>query len=192
MQRYAFQIQYLGKNYFGWQRQIGQISVQEKIEKTIQKLYNQENIDIVGCGRTDAGVHAHQYFLHVDLPEIADPKQFIFKLNRILPDSISIHAIEEVECDLHARFNAKARTYRYFIHQKKNAFLNEFSWYHPVKLDYQKMNDVANDKNRHSPVNKTKRIGNSQAGERNFYAGVVEKKDIGDTENQARQRQRND
>jgi tRNA pseudouridine38-40 synthase len=143
MKRYFFELSYNGTSFFGWQRQPKQISVQQEIEEALSKIHSNSPFGVVGCGRTDAGVHAHQYFLHVDLPEIIDPKQFIFKLNRMLPDSISIHAIEEVECDLHARFNAKARTYRYFIHQKKNAFLNEFSWHHPADLDFQKMNEAA-------------------------------------------------
>jgi tRNA pseudouridine38-40 synthase len=143
MKRYFFELSYDGTSYFGWQRQPKQLSVQEEIENTLTKLNSNQHIPIVGCGRTDAGVHAHQYFIHVDHPSIPDLEQFVFKLNRMLPSSIVIHNIEEVDSMKHARFDAKARTYRYFINQKKNAFSTLFSWYYPQALDIEKMNQAA-------------------------------------------------
>lgn len=143
MKRYFFELSYNGKEYFGWQRQPKQNSVQQEIEETLSKLQSNQPVNVVGCGRTDTGVHAHQYFLHVDLPAIENIEHFIFKLNRMLPDSITIHGIKEVEQDLHARFDAKSRTYRYFIHLKKNSFITDFSWYYPQSLDFDKMNEAA-------------------------------------------------
>ena len=78
------------------------------------------------CGRTDAGVHAEQYFLHTDLPLTWDPQQLIFKLNRMTPPDLAFFQAWEMQHDLHARFDATQRTYRYFIHQQKNPF-KEFS-----------------------------------------------------------------
>lgn len=144
MQRYAFQIQYHGKNYFGWQRQLGQISVQERIEKTIQKLYNQEDIDIVGCGRTDTGVHAHDYVFHVDLEERYAVDELQYKLNKMFPEDIAILSLKKVESSFHARFDAKKRTYRYFLHQQKNPFKNDISLFFPSRLDFDKMNQACN------------------------------------------------
>lgn len=143
MKRYFFEISYKGTDYFGWQRQPKQISVQEEIEETLSKLHSNTPVSIVGCGRTDTGVHAKQYFFHVDLPEIALIKHFVFKMNRMLPDAIVVHTIDEVASEKHARFDATDRIYRYFIHQKKNAFNTGISWYFPQKLDVTAMNRAA-------------------------------------------------
>jgi tRNA pseudouridine38-40 synthase len=142
MKRYFIEISYNGSDFFGWQRQPRQISVQEVIEDSLSKIHSNQPISIVGCGRTDTGVHAKQYFFHVDLDEKIVDGQFAFKLNRMLPNSIVVHKIEMV-IDKHARFDAKKRTYRYFIHQKKDAFINEFSWYMPVQIDIERMNRAA-------------------------------------------------
>lgn len=143
LKRYFIEISYKGTNYFGWQRQPREISVQEVIENTLSKIYSNSPILIVGCGRTDTGVHANQYFFHVDLEEISEIDQFLFKLNRMLPNSIVVHGIEEVEMTKHARFDARKRTYRYFIHKKKNAFNYDTSWHVPQVLDFEKMNEAA-------------------------------------------------
>lgn len=143
LQRYFIEISYKGTDYFGWQRQPRQISVQEEIENVLSKIYSNQAISIVGCGRTDTGVHAKQYFFHVDLTEVIELDQFRFKLNRMLPNSIVVHSIQKVELTKHARFDAKKRTYRYFIHQQKNAFINDTSWLFPQSLDFDKMNEAA-------------------------------------------------
>ena len=144
MKRYFIELSYNGKNFFGWQRQPGQISVQEEIETALSKLYSNKEISVVGCGRTDSGVHAKSYFLHVDLPDhdaLKDLNQFIFKLNKMLPESIVLHELFETE--KHARFDAIKRTYRYFVHFKKDPFISEQSWYFPQQLDVKRMNDAA-------------------------------------------------
>ncbi len=143
MQRYFIELSYKGTPYFGWQRQPSCISVQEVIESQLSKLHSNEPISVVGCGRTDTGVHAHHYILHVDLPEIDDCDKFQFKLNRMLPDSIAISRVFPVSSDLHARFSATERTYRYFIHREKNPFIPETSWYFPQDLDFDAMNVAA-------------------------------------------------
>lgn len=143
MRRYFFELSYNGTIYFGWQRQPEQMSVQQEIEDALSKLNSNIPVSVVGCGRTDTGVHAKQYFLHVDLPEIPDTEQFKYKLNKMLSGNISIQLIKPVDPDLHARFSATARTYRYFIHQHKDPFLNEFSWHYPQKLDLEAMNEAA-------------------------------------------------
>lgn len=143
MHRYFVELSYNGTHFFGWQRQPKQISVQEEIENAFTKLNSNNPIQVVGCGRTDTGVHAHHYVLHVELEEVKDVDQLVFKLNKILPESISIHSIKEVANDMHARFNATSRTYRYFIHQKKDPFKQDTSWYFPQKLDFDAMNKAA-------------------------------------------------
>jgi tRNA pseudouridine38-40 synthase len=142
MKRYFFEIAYNGSSYFGWQKQPRQHSVQAEIENCLSKLHSNEPIQIVGCGRTDTGVHANNYFFHVDLPQLKSLDKFQFKLNRMLPNSIVVHAIVEVEATKHARFDAKNRTYRYFMHSKKNPFI-ENSWYYPKELNIAAMNTAA-------------------------------------------------
>lgn len=143
MTRYKFELSYNGKPYFGWQRQLNQISVQEEIETALFKLNHNQAISVVGCGRTDTGVHAKYYVLHVDFEDGFYNIDLQFKLNRMLPESISIQKIEQVLPDFHARFDAKSRTYRYFLHQVKDPFIVDFSLFHPAQLDFEAMNVAA-------------------------------------------------
>jgi tRNA pseudouridine38-40 synthase len=144
MKRYFFEIAYNGSSFHGWQRQPNATSVQDVIEDTFSKLQSGKEVSIVGCGRTDAGVHAKKYFFHVDLPEIANIEQFIFKLNRMFPRDIAVFNIIQVIEELHARFDAKNRTYRYFIHQQKDPFKEGLSLYFPQELNFEAMNVAAN------------------------------------------------
>ena len=143
MQRYFFTISFNGSDYFGWQRQPRQHSVQEEIENALGKIHSNRSVTVIGCGRTDSGVHAAHFVFHVDLPSITDPEKFLFKLNRMLPHSIVVHSFAAVSADSHARFDATRRTYRYFIHQQKNAFINETSCFVASKLDFEQMNAAA-------------------------------------------------
>ncbi|MBK8351303.1 MAG: tRNA pseudouridine(38-40) synthase TruA [Saprospirales bacterium] len=124
--RYFLELSYNGKNYAGWQRQNNAISVQEVLEVNLSKILNNK-IEIVGCGRTDAGVHAKQYFAHVDI-EKALPENFLYRINNMLPEDIAIQKIFDVKPDFHARFDAINRTYKYFIHFEKNPFLEDYSF----------------------------------------------------------------
>ncbi|TNF47149.1 MAG: tRNA pseudouridine(38-40) synthase TruA [Bacteroidetes bacterium] len=143
MERFFFEISYNGTEYFGWQRQPKQISVQEEIETCLIKLYSNKKIEIVGCGRTDTGVHAKQYFFHVDLElDAGTEDQMRYKLNKMLSANISVQRIFKLE--KHARFDATLRTYRYFIHSKKDPFRYTQSWYLNQVLDVEKMNSAAN------------------------------------------------
>lgn len=141
--RYFINLSYDGTDFFGWQSQAKQISVQETIESALSKLYSNEPIKVVGCGRTDSGVHAKSYTLHVDLPSFSSSEELVFKLNRILPSSISVHSLNEVGSEKHARFDAKRRTYRYFIHLSKDPFNVKYSTYFHHDLDFEAMNKAA-------------------------------------------------
>ena len=143
MKRYFIELSYNGRDFFGWQRQPNDRSIQEEIETAITKMHSNQTIKVVGCGRTDTGVHAHHFILHVDLPEISDLEKLKFKLNRMLTASIAIQQIYEVDCDMHARFSATKRTYRYYIHHHKNPFNNQLSWHVQHKLDIDAMNHTA-------------------------------------------------
>lgn len=142
LRRYFFEISYFGKDYCGWQIQPDVPSVQETIEKELSKLHSNQEVKIVGCGRTDTGVHAQHYIFHTDIPNVENLEHFIFKLNKMLPESIAVHSMYEVSEDLHARFSAKRRTYRYFIHTEKNAFINDQSFYFSKELDLKRMNEA--------------------------------------------------
>ncbi|HNF49376.1 MAG TPA: tRNA pseudouridine(38-40) synthase TruA [Chitinophagales bacterium] len=126
--RYFLKLAYHGKNYCGWQRQENAIAVQQVLEEKLQLVIGYP-ADITGCGRTDAGVHAHQYFAHFDVRDaISDTELFIYKFNALLPDSIAIYACFPVVDDLHARFSASSRSYKYFMHYGKNPFRDDFSF----------------------------------------------------------------
>jgi tRNA pseudouridine38-40 synthase len=143
MQRYFIELAYNGEDYYGWQRQPRQISVQEVIEDCLTKLNSNTEIKVLGCGRTDTGVHAHHFILHTELPVIENTDQFIFKLNRMLPQSVVIHQVFAVKENSHARFDANSRTYRYFIHRNKDPFKQGQSWLVTTDLDFEKMNEAA-------------------------------------------------
>lgn len=141
-QRYFFQISYKGTNYCGWQRQLKQLSIQQVIEEQFYKLFGQKTT-IVGCGRTDTGVHASDYYFHCDILTKFDSLKLVFKLNRMLPSDISVKSIRQMNKEAHARFDAEARTYHYKIHTSKSPYLIDLSTYIPQCLDFQKMNQAA-------------------------------------------------
>ena len=124
--RYFIHLGFDGSNYKGWQRQKNTIkTVQEVIEQMLFKIFKKK-VTVFGCGRTDAGVHASQYVIHIDLDEtpVFDLK---FRLNKNLPRGIAVFEIIEVKEQQHCRYDAVARTYDYFIHWKKDPVLFQHS-----------------------------------------------------------------
>ncbi len=142
--RYFIHLAYDGTNYHGWQKQDNAHSVQEEIMRSLQKLLQKE-VTVVGCGRTDAGVHAKDFYLHFDLEETLpfETSKFIYKCNSILPSDIVFFDVFKVKENAHARFDAKSRSYEYHIHTKKNPFVKQFSNFFPLSLDIEKMNKAA-------------------------------------------------
>ncbi|MBC6111462.1 tRNA pseudouridine(38-40) synthase TruA [Pedobacter fastidiosus] len=139
--RYFFHIAYQGQHFSGWQRQPGVKSVQEAIEDSLSKIFKQ-TIPIFGCGRTDAQVHASQFFFHADIEPEFDFDLF-FILNKSLPHSIAVFDIIKMEGLPHARFDAVQRKYDYFTHTYKDPFLGtQSSYYHEHNLDFKKMKQV--------------------------------------------------
>ncbi len=142
--RFAVRISYNGTSYSGWQAQPNSVTIQEEIEASIYKKYR-EKIKIVGCCRTDKGVHAKDFLFHFDSSfDIRD--NFVYTLNKLTSKNISINDINLVSNDFHARFDAKSRTYKYYIHTRKNPFKENLSYYFQplVNTDFDKMNNVAN------------------------------------------------
>jgi tRNA pseudouridine38-40 synthase len=142
MHRYLIRLSYDGSNYHGWQIQPNGNSVQEEIQKALSTLLR-FNVEIVGAGRTDAGVHARDMAAHFDVEDGLDGAQLAYRLNRILPRDISVQSVDEVKLDLHARFSAVSRTYHYYIHTRKDPFLRDCSCELHYKLDFQRMNEAA-------------------------------------------------
>lgn len=139
--RYFIELAYKGTNYHGWQYQPDASSVQETLNKALSLLLRKE-IDIVGAGRTDTGVHAKKMFAHFDFETEIDSPQLVSRLNSFLPKDIAIFNIINVADEAHARFDATKRTYEYHIHTFKDAFENEGSWLYKTKLDLEKMNEA--------------------------------------------------
>lgn len=142
--RYFLHISYDGTNYHGWQRQLNSHSVQEEIESALRKLLRQEKVVSVGCGRTDAGVHARDFYLHFNAENpILDKEEVFFKLNLMLPKDIGLFGLWQVGDLTHARFDATERSYEYHIHQRRDPFVQRFSTFYPWPLDVGRMNEAA-------------------------------------------------
>jgi tRNA pseudouridine38-40 synthase len=141
--RYFIQLCYNGKAYHGWQMQENAITVQEVVNKSLSTILREE-INLLGAGRTDTGVHAEFYMAHFDLSyKIVGKGLFINRLNKVLPHDIAIQDIFSVSHDANARFDAVSRTYEYRICKVKNPFIEDFSWQYKIHLDVEKMNHAA-------------------------------------------------
>ncbi len=142
--RYFIQLAYKGTNYHGWQIQTNAATIQETLEKALSTILK-EKIETVGAGRTDTGVHTRFFMAHFEClkEQLDQDKKIIVSLNGILPLDISVQKILPVSQDSHARFSAISRTYEYHIHQQKDPFLEEYSYYLSSRLDMDKMNKAA-------------------------------------------------
>lgn len=135
--RFFAEITYFGEAYCGWQIQPNETSVQETLEKALS-LISRTPINVVGQGRTDAGVHALQSFAHFDVETPPyKPEQWAHKLNALLPHDIAVKRIIPVDERAHARFDAMQRSYRYIISRVKDPFFYKRAWniYRPLDLD---------------------------------------------------------
>lgn len=141
--RYFLRLAYNGTNFSGWQRQPNNPTVQQILEESFSTILR-SRIEITGCGRTDAGVHASSYIAHFDF-DGEFPPGFKNRINRFLPKDIAVHEITEVHDDAHARFNAVRRSYEYHIVFEKNPFLTEtaLAVNYGDKLDFEKMQEAA-------------------------------------------------
>ena len=134
---------YDGTRYHGWQIQPNGVSVQEKLQEALSTLLR-EPIVVTGAGRTDAGVHARMMVAHFDWEgAVIDGQQLAYKLNRLLPYDIAVSKVEPVSEEMHARFSAKSRMYRYYIHTVKDPFQRAYSCEIHYPLVFAKMNEAA-------------------------------------------------
>ena len=150
-QRYFIELSYDGANYHGWQVQKNAVSVQEVLNEKLSVILRQQ-IETTGCGRTDTGVHAREFFAHFDVgketidhrPWTMGRNEIIIRgLNSILPKDIAIKRIFPVAANTNARFDATRRTYEYHIHFDKDPFKNGYSWELRDRPDIALMNAAA-------------------------------------------------
>lgn len=144
--RYFLHLAYNGAPFFGWQVQPDHPSVQEVLERCLSLLLHQEHIAVTGCGRTDTGVHAADYYAHFELEETLDAeglKRLRDQLNNFLPKEIAIFDIFPVKPRAHARFDAVERTYQYFVSIRKNPFAFQQRYFSFRTPDIERMNEAA-------------------------------------------------
>jgi tRNA pseudouridine38-40 synthase len=148
MPRYFLETSYKGTAYSGFQVQKNANSIQAEIEKALSVFFKQ-NFSLTGSSRTDAGVHALQNYFHFDIEESLftdsgfNEIRSVYNLNAILPPDIVIKRIFEVDGNMHCRFDAVSREYKYFIFRKKNPFLQDRAFYYPYKIDMELLNKAA-------------------------------------------------
>jgi tRNA pseudouridine38-40 synthase len=139
--RYALQLSFNGTNYHGWQKQLNAHTVQAELEKALTILLRLP-VETSGCGRTDTGVHAAEFYVHFD-SDVELTNELVYRLNKILPPDIAIQQLIPVSNFFHARFDADYREYFYYLHQQKNVFVHLTSWYQSTELDFDLMNQAA-------------------------------------------------
>lgn len=144
MYNYRLKIQYSGKNYSGWQIQPNVNTVQGEISKVIQTITGTK-INLIGSGRTDAGVNALGQVANFQLDDSLELFRFKHSLNSMLPDDISIPEMTQVPEEFHSRFDAKKRSYLYHFTNYKSPFFNDFSYQYPplFKLEIAQLNEIS-------------------------------------------------
>lgn len=145
MSRYFITFGYDGTNYHGWQIQPNANTLQQELQRALSILMRKD-IEVVGAGRTDTGVHARHMAAHFDWDEPQLPMacdQLVYRMNRIVPRDIVVYEVKPVSDDMHARFSATYRTYHYYIHTRKDPFERHYSLQMNYPLDFEKMNEAA-------------------------------------------------
>ena len=142
MFNYKLTLQYDGTQYAGWQIQENAVSVQEVVKNSIQKILQRE-VNIIGAGRTDAGVHALGQVANFTFDKEIDLYKFKYSLNSVLPDDVSVSDIIAVDESFHARFSAKKRSYIYLISSQKSPFYDRYSYNNYSVLDMNKLNELS-------------------------------------------------
>lgn len=140
--RYFINLAYDGSRYHGWQIQPNGITVEGELERCLSVLLRQP-VDIVGAGRTDAGVHARQMVAHFDIEKPIAAADVAYRLNRMLPPDIAVYEIKQVSDEMHARFSATSRTYHYYVSTKATPFNRQYTWIPHFSLDFELMNEAA-------------------------------------------------
>ncbi len=114
MRNILMKISYNGENYHGFQVQNNALAVANVIEEALFKLTG-ENISVTGCSRTDAGVHAEEFYLNFHTESSLSENNFLRGMNTYLPRDVAVKEVREAQEDFHARFSAKSKEYKYLI-----------------------------------------------------------------------------
>jgi len=142
---YLLELSFLGTGLHGWQYQPNVPTVQGELLNAISKLFKVDWVPIVGCSRTDAGVHAEQFFANFKVFKYIEPYKVLKALNGMLPYQIAIKNVQLVDLSFNARFSAKGKIYRYLIWNNpiRNPFLLDRAWHIPFKLNVEAMKEGA-------------------------------------------------
>lgn len=138
--RYKLTVAYDGSNYYGFQRQIKEVTVEEKLNEALFKIYKKP-IKVVASGRTDRGVHALAQVVHFDTNIVIAKERLLKALNRSLPLDIRAIDVKVVDDNFHARFDAVKKTYRYVISSSYNLFERNYETYIGYPLNISKMEE---------------------------------------------------
>ncbi len=141
--RYFIRLSFDGAKFHGWQVQKNANSIQAELNKALATVLKKNEIETIGCGRTDTGVHAKKFFAHFEYETIESFRDHIHQLNSILPHAIVVHSIFPVGERDHARFSATSRTYLYRLYRSKDPFLRERAYFFPFDPDIERMNYFA-------------------------------------------------
>ena len=143
MRNIKLTIEYDGKDFNGWQKQPNKLNIQGEIEKAIYNI-TKEEVEIIGSGRTDAGVHALGQIANFKTNSNISIEKLPLALNSQLKNSIIIKKAEVVDERFHSRYNAKQKTYRYIINNSKcgTAIYRNLEYCFPIELDVEKMKEA--------------------------------------------------
>lgn len=142
---YLLELSFLGTPFHGWQYQPNVPTIQGEILKAIGKLFKTPWVPLIGCSRTDAGVHAEQFFANFKVDKYIDPYKVLKALNGMLPPEIAVKNVSLVGLEFNARFSAKGKIYRYLIWNSpvRNPFLLKRAWHLPLPLKVEQMQKTA-------------------------------------------------
>ena len=132
--RYKLTFEYDGTQFSGWQKQPDTRTVEGTVEEALSTLYQHE-IDVIGQGRTDAGVHACGQTAHADLPNRYPPPRILHAMKGLLPEDVALLEAEIVADDFHARFDAQSRSYRYQVINRAAPLMRQQAWQVNGSLD---------------------------------------------------------
>ncbi|WP_457622855.1 tRNA pseudouridine(38-40) synthase TruA [Persephonella sp.] len=135
---YKLKLSYIGKNFSGWQKQPNRRTVQGVLEEKLSIFFNEE-IKVIGSGRTDAGVHALGQVANFKTNSFKNSEKIYRYLNATLPRDVAVLSVQQVPLSFHARFSAKGKTYIYRIYTKPDPFLFGYGWYISKKLNIKSM-----------------------------------------------------
>lgn len=146
MMNYLITLKYDGSGFHGWQRQENAVTVQERVEESVEKLFC-EKISVTGCSRTDTGVHANSFKCNFRTEKVLSPEKIITGMNFYLPDSVAVTDAVKVNEEFNARFDCKKKEYIYKIYNGKvrDPFCINKAYFHKYPLDAELMDREAKD-----------------------------------------------